>query len=57
MYKNEEAEIIKKKYQYRKLILNGKLKLNIDIAKKLVGPDSAFHLYSYYSLYKNRKYI
>lgn len=50
---SKEAEIIKKKYFYRRLILSGKVKLNIEQAKKFIGPDSAFHLYCNYN--KNKK--
>lgn len=33
------------KYQYRKMILKGKVKLPIKDAIKLVGRDTAYHLY------------
>lgn len=33
------------KYQYRKLILDGKIKLPLQDAIKLVGRDTAYHLY------------
>ena len=42
----EDAEIIEKLYKYRKLIREGKIKLPVDTAKKIIGPDSAYHLYS-----------
>jgi len=38
---------IKKKYFYRSLIAKGCSKIkNIETAKRLVGPDTAYHLYS-----------
>lgn len=42
----EDAEIIRKLYHYKKLIREGKLNLPIDVAKKFIGPDTAYHLYS-----------
>jgi hypothetical protein len=43
---NEEAERIRLKYKYRKLILTGKLLLPYEDAARLMGPDCAYHLYS-----------
>ena len=43
---NENADNIKKKYAYRQMILKGKIKLNRKTATKLIGPDTAYHLYS-----------
>ncbi|MCL2704606.1 MAG: hypothetical protein FWE72_00165 [Spirochaetaceae bacterium] len=38
---------IKKKYFYRSLIARGRSKIkNHETAKRLVGPDTAYHLYS-----------
>jgi len=42
---SENAIIIAKKYKYKEMILKRKLKVNISVAKKLVGPDCAYHLY------------
>ena len=42
----EDAEIIEKLYKYRKLIRQGKIKLPINTAKKMIGSDTAYHLYS-----------
>lgn len=50
----EDAEIIEKLYKYRKLIREGKIKIPLDTAKKIIGPDSAYHLYSV-GKYKNNK--
>ena len=37
---------IRKKYFYRSLISKGRSKIkNIETAKRLVGPDIAYHLY------------
>lgn len=41
----DEAEIIRIRYKYRKLIMEGKIKLPYAEAVKLIGPDSAYHLY------------
>jgi len=39
------AEIIKRQYKLRKLITRKKLNIPLSVAKKLVGPDCAYHLY------------
>ena len=44
---NEKADDIKKRYQYRSLILKRKLALSRKTATKLIGPDTAYHLYSH----------
>jgi hypothetical protein len=38
-----EAQRIKS--HYRRLVLLGKAKLTLEVARKLVGPDCAYHLY------------
>lgn len=43
---NEKADNIKKKYAYRQMILKGKVKVARNTAVKLIGPDTAYHLYS-----------
>ncbi len=40
-----EAEIIRIRYLYRRKILNGELNVSHSTAKRLVGPDCAYHLY------------
>jgi hypothetical protein len=40
-----DAEIIRIRYKYRKLIMEGKIKLPYEEAVRLIGPDSAYHLY------------
>lgn len=42
---SEKAKIMAKKYQYKKLILQGKINTDLETAKKLIGPDCAYHLY------------
>lgn len=44
---NEHAENLRKKHLYRSLILSGRLKLRHQSARRLVGPDCAYHLYSH----------
>jgi hypothetical protein len=43
---DDEAEVIRKKYRYRQLILTGRLKLPHDRAAQLLGPDCLYRLYS-----------
>ncbi|MGA1861668.1 hypothetical protein OWM07_02120 [Deferribacter thermophilus] len=46
MDQHEKAEILKKKYFYKELILKKKIKLkSLEAAKKIVGVDTAYHLY------------
>ncbi len=40
-----KAELIRKKYLYRRLIMSRKMSLSLSSAKGLVGPDCAYHLY------------
>jgi hypothetical protein len=42
----ERAEIIRKKYRYRELILSGQIELPHARAAQLLGPDSLYRLYS-----------
>jgi hypothetical protein len=44
--REEAAEIMRKKYRYRELILSGKLSLPHSRAAQLLGPDCLYHLYS-----------
>ena len=44
-FSDEEAEKIRKRYTYRKLIQSGKLVLPHKEATALLGPDTAYHLY------------
>lgn len=40
------AEAARKKYLYRRLVMNQGIKVPARLAMKMVGPDCAFHLYS-----------
>lgn len=44
--KSDQAEYLRLKYKYRRLILEGKLILPPGDAARLIGPDCAYHLYS-----------
>jgi hypothetical protein len=43
------AEEIGKRYTYRRLIMQGKLRLSARAAARLIGPDCAYHLYAHQS--------
>ena len=49
---NEQAENIRKKYLYRRLIMSKKVKIKRKAATGLIGPDCAYHLYSQMSTKK-----
>ncbi|MGB1892652.1 MAG: hypothetical protein ACPHSD_13360 [Candidatus Latescibacterota bacterium] len=40
-----QAQILRKKYPYRSLVLHAQTALPRDGAVRLVGPDCAYHLY------------
>jgi hypothetical protein len=44
--KREDAEAMRVRYLYRALLLKGKIKLPLETACKIMGPDCAYHLYS-----------
>ena len=44
--RHEEAESVRKRYLYRRLIMTGKIALPPSAAVRLIGPDCAYHLYS-----------
>ena len=44
--KTRKAEEIRKRYQYRRLVLSGKADLPHPDAVRLIGPDCAYHLYA-----------
>ena len=52
---NREAEEIRLRYRYRDLIIRGKIRISFEGARKLVGPDCAYHLYSVVDRKRNRK--
>jgi hypothetical protein len=39
-------ETMRLQYQYKRLVLLGKARLPPDVARGLVGPDCAYHLYA-----------
>jgi hypothetical protein len=43
---NKKSEEIRIRYLYRDLVIRGKTRLPLDAARKIVGPDCAYHLYS-----------
>ncbi|MGE5239798.1 MAG: hypothetical protein ACM3ON_13465 [Chloroflexota bacterium] len=43
---NEDAESLRLRYKYRSLIVRGELRLPFDAARRLIGPDCAYHLYA-----------
>ena len=46
---DEQAELIRKRYLYRHLILTKKVGLSRSSATRLIGPDCAYHLYSQFN--------
>jgi hypothetical protein len=52
----EEAEELRIRYKYRRLIMQGEITLPYADAAKLIGPDSAYRLYgTQKTIVKNRK--
>jgi hypothetical protein len=49
-----KTEEIRIRYLYRHLILRGKAKVSFESARRLVGPDCAYHLYSVLDLKKRK---
>ncbi len=49
------SEIIRKKYRYRRMILEGKIPLPLKAAAKLIGPDCAYHLYWQFNTKKSER--
>jgi len=45
MTRSERAEAARILARYRRLVLLGKARLPLDAARRLVGPDCAYHLY------------
>ena len=50
-----KSDEIRIRYLYRNLILRGKIKLSLESARKLIGPDCAYHLYAVMDLKKSGK--
>ncbi len=53
----DAAEVMRKKYHYRELILSGKLVLPYRQAAQLVGPDCLYHLYTLQSSKKTHRRV
>ncbi len=49
-----QSEEIRLRYLYRRLIIEGKVNISFDAARKLVGPDCAYHLYAFAGRKKHR---
>lgn len=45
LFRNDEAEELRIKYKYRRLLVQGHISIPYNDAAKLIGPDSAYHLY------------
>ncbi|HYA88870.1 MAG TPA: hypothetical protein VEI57_17645 [Nitrospirota bacterium] len=41
-----QSEEIRLRYLYRRLIIDGKARISFEAARRLVGPDCAYHLYA-----------
>jgi len=46
---DSQADEVRRKYKYRKLVINGSVKIPARLAMKMVGPDCAYHLYRQHS--------
>ncbi len=55
MADRNKSEEIRLRYLYRSLILSGKARVSLESARRLVGPDCAYHLYGVISAGKNKK--
>lgn len=52
---NWKAEEIRIRYLYRDLVLSRKIRLSFEAARKIVGPDSTYHLYSITEFNESKK--
>ena len=52
---NEKAEEIRIRYLYRDLVLRKQVRLPLEAAVKIIGPDCAYHLYSDLSYTKEKR--
>jgi hypothetical protein len=41
----EQQDALRLRYHYRRLILLGRVVLPLEMARRIVGPDCAYHLY------------
>lgn len=44
-FKDPKAEVLRIKNLYRRLLLEGSIRIPVDVARRLIGPDCVFHLY------------
>jgi hypothetical protein len=51
---NKKAEEIRIRYLYRHLVLRGKVRVSVESARRLIGPDCAYHLYSVMDMKKRK---
>jgi hypothetical protein len=51
----QSAEILRIQSRYKRLVLMGKVSLPWAIARRLVGPDCAYHLYSHAEVQATRQ--
>jgi hypothetical protein len=45
MLRTDEADGLRTLARYKRLILLGKASLPLEVARRIVGPDCAYHLY------------
>ncbi len=43
--RKDNPEVIRLRYLYRRLIVEGRISLSHSAASRLIGPDTAYHLY------------
>ena len=46
MTARDDAEEMRVRYRYRRLILQRQARVSLEVAKRLIGPDCAYHLYA-----------
>lgn len=52
---NNDAEELRIRYKYRRLLVQGRISIPYNVAAKLIGPDSAYRLYASKKNFKDRK--
>jgi len=50
-----EAERIRIRYLYRRMILSGEIEVHRHTARRLIGPDCAYHLYGRLTEHKDQR--
>ncbi len=53
--RRDEAELARKRYLYRRLIVTGQVALPLSAAAGLIGPDCAYHLYAALGTRRSRR--